>query len=225
MLKNYYSQNNEIVDIPLNDNLSLSSNANVYFKKYAKAKNAKIYASDQLDHYKRELVYLESINHNIEQSEDTETLEEVRNELIKEGYVTYKRPKKLNKELGNSMPYHYRSSEGFDIYVGKNNMQNDMLTLKMAAKNDMWLHTKLTHGSHVIISGKVITQKALFEAANIAAYHSKAKMSSNVEVDYTEVRNVKKPSGSKPGMVVYYHHKTLVVTPQKELVERLRIKG
>src|SRR5690606_33327940 len=118
-------------------------------------------------------------------------------------------------------PFHYRSSDGFDIFVGKNNIQNDRLTFRVARSGDIWLHTKAVPGSHVIIrrNGRDIPDRTIEQAAVIAAWHSKARMSSNVQVDYTQVKNVSKPSGAKPGMVVYTNYKTAVVTPDQSLAE------
>ena len=121
---------------------------------------------------------------------------------------------------------HYISSDGYDIYVGKNNIQNDLLTLKTAFKSDIWFHTQKIHGSHVILvtNGKEPTNEAMTEAAMIAAYHSKARSSSMVPVDYTQVRQVKKPAGAKPGMVIYHVYQTAYVTPDEKAIEKLRIE-
>ena len=122
-------------------------------------------------------------------------------------------------------PLHFKSSDDFDIYVGKNNRQNDYLTLKFAQSNDTWLHTKNIPGSHVIIkrNGREIPDRTLEEAAILAAWHSKARMSDNVQVDYTIVKNVNKPSGAKPGMVIYVNYNTAIVTPCKAVVDRLTV--
>lgn len=125
--------------------------------------------------------------------------------------------------MDSSVPHHFISSDGYDIFIGKNNKQNDYLTLKLANKDDIWMHTKNIPGSHVIIKKKdnLVPQNTIVEAAKLAAYHSKAKLSSNVPVDYTERKNVKKPSGSKPGMVIYDFYNTVYVTPEKELINKL----
>jgi len=124
----------------------------------------------------------------------------------------------------STSPLHFKSSDGIDIYVGKNNKQNDYLTLKLASPNDIWLHTKNIPGSHVIIkkSRQDIPERTLMEAAALAAYHSKAKMSSNVPVDYTNVKYVKKPGGAKPGMVIYENYKTINITPDESIIEKLK---
>ena len=124
------------------------------------------------------------------------------------------------------MPIEFISSDGFKIFVGKNNKQNDMLTLKLAKSNDLWLHTKNIHGSHVIIQTerRDVPDSTLLEAATLAAYHSSAKMSANVPVDYTVVKNVKKPSGAKPGMVIYENFKTINVTPAQEKIMAIQRK-
>jgi len=134
---------------------------------------------------------------------------------VETGYIAFKKANK-SKKSKISKPMHFISSDNVDIYIGKNNMQNDYLTLKFANKNDIWLHTKNIPGSHVIIKNNGnITETTLLEAATLAALYSKAKNSSNVPVDYTEVKNVKKISGAKPGMVIYYTNKTLYVTPKQ----------
>ena len=123
-------------------------------------------------------------------------------------------------------PFHYRTTDGFDIFAGKNNLQNDLLTLKIAFKSDIWFHTQKIHGSHVILvtDGREPTEQAMTEAAMIAAYHSKARLSSMVPVDYTQVRQVKKPAGAKPGMVIYHVYQTAYVTPDETVIEKLRIE-
>jgi len=136
------------------------------------------------------------------------------------GYIKFKKQGKKKEKL--SKPMHFLSSEGLDIYVGKNNIQNDYLTLKFANNHDIWLHTKEIPGSHVIIkTTKDFSEKTIEEAANLAAYYSKAKDSSKVAVDYTEIKHVHKPNGAKPGMVIYYTNKTIYITPEKPILERI----
>lgn len=223
-LLNYYSENNEYVEIPMDEYLSPQDNAQRYFKKYAKAKTAYSYTCQQLKETNKELQYLESVLHNLDVSSSLKEIDEVREELISQGYILSR--KKTSKKKGSkpSSPYLYKSSDGFDIYVGKNNVQNDTLTLKLSSSNDTWLHTKNIPGSHVIIkkSKGDIPENTLFEAAILAAYHSKGKMSSHVEVDYTQVKNVKKPNGAKPGMVIYTNFKTIIVTPDINIIEKLK---
>jgi len=160
----------------------------------------------------------------IEIAEDTESIDEIKEELIEAGYINKKSKQKKKKKQMKDYLKEYKSSDGFTIYAGKNNKQNDYLTLKLANNDDIWLHTKDIPGTHVIIvkAGRKIPQLTLDEAAIIAAYNSKGKMSSNVPVDYTEVKNVSKPSGAKPGKVIYVNNKTLYVTPKVKIVNRLQ---
>ena len=224
-LLNYYSENGETVDIPLDPNRLPQENAQRYYKKYAKARNTHIYTTRQLEDTRRELEYFESVLQLLDNCTTIREMDEVRQELAEQGYMTWrKKPGASKKQPAMTEPARFVSSDGFDIYVGKNNKQNDYLTLKLAQSNDMWLHTKDIPGSHVIIkrNGREIPDNTLEEAAILAAWHSKARMSSNVPVDYTAVKNVSKPSGAKPGMVIYVHYKTAVVTPDKALVDRLQ---
>jgi len=222
---NYYSENEEYVDIQLDENLSPSGNAQRFFKRYTKAKTTYDYTTRQLQESLAEQDYLESVQIMLDNSTTTQEIDEIRQELASQGYVTNKsnsNSKKKKKEKVSS-PLTFISSDGYKISVGRNNIQNDTLTLKLSSSNDIWLHTKTIPGSHVVIqkSQGSIPDTTLLEAAKIAAWHSKAKMSSNVEVDYTEIRNVKKPSGAKPGKVIYENYKTLVVNPEKELIDKL----
>lgn len=224
-LLNYYSESEAYEDIPLDPQRSAQANAQDYFKKYAKAKNTYLYTNKQLEETRKELDYLESVLHLLENCVTIQEIDEVRQELIDQGYLSSrkKKPGKKNDKL--SAPLHFKSSDGLDIYVGKNNKQNDLLTLKQASSNDLWLHTQNIPGSHVIIrkTTGLIPDSTLLEAAVLSAYHSKAKNSSNVPVDYTAVKNVKKPPGAKPGMVIYDNFKTLTVTPDGELVNKLKV--
>jgi predicted ribosome quality control (RQC) complex YloA/Tae2 family protein len=211
---NYYSEDpDDYINIKLDENKTPSENIQFYFKKYNKMKKSEEGALIQLQSNELEIHYLQSVLTNIKNSESYEEIEEIRLELVETGYIKFKKDLK-NKKIKASKPLHFISSDNIDIYVGKNNVQNDNLTLKFADKNDTWLHTKDIPGSHVIIkhTGE-IPEATLQEAAVLAAYYSKAKESSKVPVDYTNVKNVKKPSGSKPGMVIYYTNKTLYVTP------------
>ena len=149
-------------------------------------------------------------------------LDEIRNELYSQGYLKVRRKSKISKQL---KPIEYLSTDGFKILVGRNNTQNDELTLKISKKNDIWFHTKDIHGSHTVIvtENKIPPSDTLIQAAILAAYHSKAKESSNVPVDYTKIRNVHKPNGAKPGMVIYEKNNTLYVTPDKSIIEKLKV--
>lgn len=225
-LLNYYSDSgDEYIDIPLNPNLLPQENAQRYYKKYAKAKNTFAYTSRQLKDSRKELEYLESVLALLDNCTALREIDEVRQELSEQGYMKLKKKHLQKKQMKMSDPLHFISSDGFDIFVGKNNKHNDYLTLKFAQSNDIWLHTKNIPGSHVIIKkqGREIPDRTLEEAAILAAWHSKARMSSNVQVDYTTVRNVSKPSGAKPGMVIYVNYKTAVVTPDKAIVDKLTV--
>ena len=218
---NYYSENEEYIDIPINENKTPSENVQIYFKKYNKLKKSEENALIQIKIAKEELSYLESVMANILNVDNYHEIEDIKSELVETGYIAFKKSSKNTKKNKPSKPMHFLSSDNIDIYVGKNNIQNDYLTLKFASKNDIWLHTKNIPGSHVIIkcNGEV-SDSTLLEAANLAGYYSKGKTSSNIPVDYTEVKNVKKPSGAKPGMVIYYTNKTIYVTPKVPEIEQ-----
>jgi predicted ribosome quality control (RQC) complex YloA/Tae2 family protein len=226
-LLNYYSEDEEYVEIKLDENLTAQQNAQRFFKKYSKAKSTFNYTSKQLEETRNELEYLDSVLILLDSSVTLQEIDEIREELIDQGYYSIKRKNVKGKKRSiSSEPHHFKSSDGLDIFVGKNNKQNDLLTLKSASSNDIWLHTKNIPGSHVIIrkTQQDIPDRTLLEAAILASYHSKAKMSSTVPVDYTAVKNVKKPSGAKPGMVIYENFKTIYVTPDEELVNKLKQK-
>jgi predicted ribosome quality control (RQC) complex YloA/Tae2 family protein len=223
-LFNYYSDTqDEYIDIPLDPNLPPQGNAQRYFKKYARAKSAYANTVRQLEESVRELEYLESALQMLDNCTTPGEIDEARQELIEQGYMKLKRKRSIKRRQLLTEPLRFKSSDGLDIYVGKNNKQNDYLTFRLAQSGDIWLHTRNIPGSHVIIkkSGREIPDRTLEEAAVLAAWHSKAKMSANVQVDYTAVKNVAKPPGSKPGMVIYTNYKTAVVTPDKARVESL----
>lgn len=211
-VNNYYENN--YINIKIDINKTPSENIQKYYKKYNKLKKSEEMAQVQLKLTEEEIEYLQSVLVNIKNADNYEEIEEIRQELIETSYIKFKK-KERGKKLNQSKPIHYVSTDGIDIYIGKNNYQNDYLTLKFADKHDTWLHTKNIPGSHVIIKkfGQ-IPDSTLEEAAALAAYYSKAKDSSKVPVDYTEVKNVKKPSGAKPGMVIYYTNKTIYTQPK-----------
>ena len=213
---NYYSENEEYLKISLDENKTPSENIQFYFKKYNKLKNAEEASINQLSINEDELNYLNSVLTSLETADNYADIEEIKKELIETGYVRFRKEKNKNK-IKTNKPLHFISSDGIDIYVGKNNIQNDYLTLKFAEKTDTWLHTKIIPGSHVIIKGKNIPESTLLEAATLAAFYSKGKNSTKVPVDYTLVKNVKKPSGAKPGMVIYSTNKTLYIDPPKNI--------
>ncbi len=212
-VENFYDENYTTLRIKLNPAISPAANAQKYYKDYQKAKNAEAVLAEQLKKGSAELEYIGSVLDSVNRAETERDLMQIREELTEQGYLKPQKGKR--RQSAPLPPVEFVSSDGFRILVGRNNRQNDKLTLKTAAKNDMWLHTKDIHGSHTIIisDGREITETAIFEAARIAAYHSKAQNSSGVPVDYTLVRYVSKPSGAKPGMVIYVNNRTLYVTP------------
>ena len=222
---NFYDENYAKVTINLNKNLTPSENAQKYFKKYNKLKTAKKELTSQLIICNDEIEYLENILLGIENCENLEELADIKDELIRLGYAKapYKYRAKKDIDL-TTKPNQFVSSDGFTILVGKNNKQNDYLTLRIADPEDIWMHTKNIPGSHVIIkcAGKDVPDETLYEAAMLAAYYSKGRMSSQVPVDYTMKKHVKKPSGSKPGMVIYETNSTIYVTPTEEMTVKLK---
>ena len=224
----YYDEACPEVEVALDVRLTPQQNAQKYFKLYNKAKTAEEVLTQQLAQGRADLDYLESVLVALGEAESERDLAQLREELTQAGVLSNKqaRNKKQRVKPVAAKPFHYRSSDGFDIFAGKNNLQNDLLTLKTAFKSDIWFHTQKIHGSHVILvaDGREPTDQAMTEAAMIAAYHSKARQSSLVPVDYTPVRQVKKPAGAKPGMVIYHVDQTAYVTPDEAAVERLRIE-
>lgn len=214
-----YYDNNKIVRIKLSPTLNPSQNVQKYYKDYRRAKTREEMLTVQIAKAKAELQYISAVQESLGRAESERELTEIRQELVDEGYLKNRNPKGRNKALKLLPPKEYKSSDGFTIYVGRNNKQNDKLTLKTARNYDMWLHTKDIPGSHVIIASdnREITDTAILEAASLAAYNSKAKDSDNVPVDYTIVKNVSKPSGTKPGMVIYVNNKTVYVTPKESI--------
>ena len=220
-LPNFYDNNKEIT-ISLSNQLSPSQNAQKYFKKYQKLKNAVTFVNEQIELTKKEVAYLEEIQTQIELATPAD-LNDIKTELQQEGYIKKKQQKsnhssrvKINK------PESFIASDGTEILVGKNNLQNEKLTLHTAKKTDIWLHAKNIPGSHVIIKSNNPSDETLFEAAMLAAYFSKFRSSANVPIDYVQVKNIRKPNGSKPGFVIYEGQKTLTVTPTEDFVLELR---
>lgn len=214
-LENYYN-NNTVITIPMDKSISPNKNAEKYFKKYNKLKNTLEIVTKQKKETERELNYIESIVYSIENAKTISDLEDIFDE-ISENLISSKNSKNAKKKTtkkdnakDNLLKYEIN---GFTVLVGKNNRQNDELTLKIASKDDYWFHTQAIHGSHVILKteGKEVDENTIFQCAKLATKHSKAKLSSNVPVDYCLVKFVKKPNSSKPGMVVYTNYKTLYV--------------
>lgn len=219
LVQNFYSEKGEKLTIPLDPTLSPQQNAQKYYKKYSKLKTAGEMAAVQMASAQKELEYFESVAHNISIAASKEELDEIRSELENAGYISTK-AKSKQKKASKTAPMHFVSSDGFDIYVGKNNIQNDYVTTKLANSSDIWFHIKNFAGSHTVIklgTDKNVPDRTLLEAAGIAAYYSAAKSSAKVEIDYTQIKNVKKPSGAKPGMVIYEHYSTLYVEPKNDL--------
>ena len=215
-LQNFYDENSAELEIPLDPALGPSQNAQKYYKEYRKAKTAEEKLTEQIEIAQQELLYLDSVLEALAQARSEKDLTEIRTELAQEGYVRIQRKKKEKAEK-LSPPIEYTVADGFRVLVGRNNRQNDMLTMKQARKQDIWFHTKDIPGSHTVLmtEGRMPTQEALEEAAALAAGHSRAKQSSKVPVDYTEIRNVHKPQGAKPGFVNYLNFKTMVVEPME----------
>lgn len=227
-VQNFYDPNYENISISLKKNLTPSENSQRYFKKYNKLKTAKKEITSQMSINKEEIDYLENILLNIENCENLAELQDIKDELISLGYSKASGKLKSKKEIAKltTSPHEFMSSDGVKILVGKNNKQNDHLTLRIADPDDIWMHTKNIPGSHVIIkcAGKEVSEQTIYEGAMLAAYFSKSKMSAQVPVDYTKKKHVKKPSGSKPGMVIYETNSTMYVTPTEEMVASLKNK-
>lgn len=222
-LLNFYTDEEEYITITLDENKTPSENIQYLYKKYNKLKKSEESALEQLKKNEEELQYLNSVMTNILNCESYIEIDDIKKELIETGYLKFKNTNKNNKKDKSSKPIHLLSSDGIDIYIGKNNIQNDYLTLKFANKNHMWLHTKNIPGSHVILCSDNPSDVALEEAGILAAYYSKAKNSTKVPVDYTKVKNLKKPNGSKPGMVIYHTNHTLYTEPS--LYNNLKIEN
>lgn len=215
------------VDLTLDIRLSPQQNAQKQFKLYTKAKTAEEKLTEQIAHGENELEYLESVLESIHEAENLTDLAQIREELVRTGYLSSRQDKKKrrNAKPVQGKPFQYRTTDGFAVFAGKNNTQNDLLTLKTAFKSDIWFHTQKIHGSHVILvcDGREPTEQAMTEAAEIAAWHSQARHSAQVPVDYSQVRNIKKPNGAKPGMVIYHVYQTAFVTPDEKRIEAMRI--
>ncbi|WML39036.1 NFACT RNA binding domain-containing protein [Neobacillus sp. OS1-2] len=220
----YYDESGGTVVIPLDPRKSPSENAQKYFSKYQKAKNAVTVVLEQIELARAEVSYFDNLQQQV-QAASPKDIQEIREELVEGGYIR-ERKKRNGKKTHNVKPVldHFIASDGTDIIVGKNNKQNDYLTNKLAARDEIWLHTKDIPGSHVVIRSKEPSDETIKEAAVLAAYYSKARNSSSVPVDFTKVRYVKKPSGAKPGFVIYDNQQTVYITPNEELVLKLMKK-
>ena len=222
----FYDPEGREIDVPLDPLLTPQQNAAKYYKEYNKAKTAEVMLTQQLEKGRRELDYLNSVLDTIPLAEGEKDLQEIRQELTDTGYLRRPSKSKGREKRVVSKPMEFRSSAGLRISVGKNNTQNDLLTCKQAFKSDIWFHTQKIHGSHVILwtEGQAPDLQSLNEAACLAAWFSQARSSSRVPVDYTPVKYVKKPNGARPGMVTYTTYETAWVTPQEDLVKRLRVR-
>lgn len=214
-VENFYEENSPLTRIVLDPAITPAQNAQKFYKAYAKAKTAQQVLKVQIEKAEQELQYMITVQDFLERAESDKELSQIRLELVEQGYL--KEHRNQRQKAPKALPPHeYVTSDGFTVLVGRNNKQNDQLTLKIASKNDMWFHTKNIPGSHTIVvtDSKQISETAIMEAAQICAYHSKAKDSAQVPVDFALVKHVSKPSGAKPGKVIYVNNKTVYVTPK-----------
>ena len=216
---NYYT--NEEIAIPLDPTLTPGENAKKYFDKYNKLKRTYEALSQLTLETKAEIEHLESISNSLDIALKEEDLVQIKEELIESGYIRRKGGSKKVKIT--SRPFHYLSSDGYDIYVGKNNFQNDELTFKFAVGNDWWFHAKGIPGSHVVVKsrGDELPDSTFEDAARLAAHYSKGRGQEKVEIDYTEKKNVKKPGGGKPGFVVYYTNYSMMIDSDITALEQI----
>ena len=224
-LVDYTDPEMKTVKVHLKVNETPSQNAQRFYKKYNKGKRAQIQLAEQIKTTEEQVYYLESLTGGLDQSTELNELDEIRHEFMhsefnKKGLT----PKEAKKKVAASKPLHFISSEGFDIFVGKNNYQNDYISTRLGVDEDCWLHVKDIPGSHVLVvaKGRFITEDTLLEAGMLAAWHSKAKNSENVPVDYVEFKYLKKPKKSKPGMVIFTNQNTMYVTPSKDKITAIR---
>ena len=221
VLPDWFSENGGEITVPLDIRLTPSQNAQKYFKKYQKARSARETAAVQREKTLEELDYLEGMLLDLDKCTGESELEEIRQELVRTGYMKRFTNRRQQRQLPQSQPYRFRSSDGIEILVGKNAAQNDRLT-GSAKPDEMWLHAKDMPGSHVIIRSEGdIPRDTLMQAAILAAWYSKGQRSSMVPIDYTRKKYVKKPSGAAPGKVIYTHHKTAYITAEEDDVRRI----
>lgn len=219
---NYYT--NEEITIPLDPTLTPMENSKKYFERYAKLKRTSEALTEQLKESEEEVKHLESISNSLDIALSEEDLVELKEELTQYGYIKRKyTTQKQKKKKVNSKPFHYISSDGFHMYVGKNNFQNEELTFKFAVGNDWWFHAKGIAGSHVVVktNGETLPDRTFEEAGRLAGYYSKARENEKVEIDYTEKKNVKKPNGAKPGFVIYYTNYSLIIEPNISEIKQI----
>jgi predicted ribosome quality control (RQC) complex YloA/Tae2 family protein len=212
--------------VALNNRLSPSANAQVYYKKYNKSKTARVELSKQIEIGEAELRYIDTVFDALTHAETAADLAEIREELYRSGYASRMKNYALAKKMPTPTVAEFRTSGGYRVLCGKNNLQNEYITHKVASKNDFWFHVKGMPGSHTVMltNGDDPPAENFTEAAEIAAFYSKGADGENVEVDYTWVRNVKKPAGGKPGLVIYHTNWSCVVTPNAERIKAMRVK-
>lgn len=218
--ENFYDDNKEIT-IPLDKNKSAKENAKKYYDKYAKLSRTTKALSEEIVNTKNDIEHLLSIQTALDVSSDDESLSQIRQELVDFGYI--KKHSSGKQKKSTSHPYHYISTDGYDIYVGKNNYQNEELTFKVATGNDWWFHAKGIPGSHVILKSnneEDLPDRVYEEAAALAAFYSKAKDSEKVEVDYIQKKNIKKVAGAAPGFVIYHSNWSMVAAPKADLQQK-----
>ena len=226
-LENYYAEDAACVSIPLEVNLTPAQNAQKYYKKYNKTKSARVHLTEQIEQAKAELEYIRTVQDSLSRAETEKDLGEIRGELYQSGYASKMKNYTWKKPAAPTL-LRFVTEDGRQVLCGKNNTANDYLTTKVAERSDWWFHVKNQPGSHVVMScdgeQDEPTDRDFTQAAMIAAYYSKASDGVMVPVDYTRVRYVKKPSGSKPGFVTYSTNWTAYVTPEKDTVERMKVK-
>ena len=217
--EDFYDEEMKVIQIPLSEVLSPQQNAAKYYKDYARMKTAEKELTRQMELAEQELVYLESVLEELNRAGTEQELEEIRRELQEGGYVREDAARKRMKQA-KSQPMRFESTDGYPIYVGRNNRQNDELTFKLARKDDLWLHAQKVHGSHVIIScgGTVPPDDTVTQAAQLAAYYAETTGGQNIPVDVTPVKQVKKHPAGKPGMVIYHTYRTVIANPYRDIV-------
>ena len=217
--ENFYDEKMSLIEIPLSPLLSPQQNAGKFYKDYARMKTAEKELTHQIELGEQELSYLESVLEELDRAQTEGELEEIRQELHAGGYVRLDTAKKRMKQA-KSQPMRFESTDGYPIYVGRNNRQNEELTFRLARKDDLWLHAQKVHGSHVIIScgGTTPPDDTVTQAAQLAAYYAESTGGQNIPVDVTPVKQVKKTPGGKPGMVIYHTYRTVIVNPYKDIV-------
>lgn len=220
--ENFYDEAGGEIAIALDPLLTPQQNAAKYYKRYTKAKTAERYLREQMEIARRDIAYLESVLEEVRHAESDQDFADIRTELKEAGFLKKQGKKEIRRP---AKPRQFRTTSGLRVLVGRNNRQNDQLTLREADYRDLWFHTQKIHGSHVILctGGREVDSADLAEAAEIAAYYSQARESGNVPVDYTMVKHVKKPAGARPGMVIYQTCQTVYVTPEEARVKALRV--